>query len=157
MPLKFEEKCFLTRFWTLIQIYAFCLKYKRKKPTKQPFYWNPQYHSTWSPTWPNKALANLVTNLTKPSLDPDKIWARSRHYNQTGHHPTTTSKLFKLESWRFLFYNSSPGPGVDTIIKQAKFIWTNPKWATTLTISIFTHGNYIKYHWYQSNFPFKGK
>ena len=26
--------------------------------------------------WPNLAKANLVTNLTKPSLDLDKIWAR---------------------------------------------------------------------------------
>ena len=26
----------------------------------------------------NKALANLVTNQTKPS--PDKTWARTRHY-----------------------------------------------------------------------------
>ena len=26
--------------------------------------------------WPNRAKANLVTNLTKPSLDLDKIWAR---------------------------------------------------------------------------------
>ena len=26
--------------------------------------------------WPNLALANLITNLTKPNLDLDKIWAR---------------------------------------------------------------------------------
>ena len=26
--------------------------------------------------WPNLAKANLATNLTKPSLDLDKIWAR---------------------------------------------------------------------------------
>ena len=26
--------------------------------------------------WPNLALANLITNLTKPNLDIDKIWAR---------------------------------------------------------------------------------
>ena len=30
--------------------------------------------------WPTLALANLVTNLTKPSLDLDKTWARTRHY-----------------------------------------------------------------------------
>ena len=45
-------------------------------------------------------LANLVTNLTKPSLDLGKIWARSRHYNQTENHPT--SKLFKGENLEFL-------------------------------------------------------
>ena len=27
---------------------------------------------TWSPTWPNLPLADLVTNLTKPSLNLDK-------------------------------------------------------------------------------------
>ena len=31
-------------------------------------------------TWQNLASANLVTNLTKPCLNLDKIWARTRHY-----------------------------------------------------------------------------
>merc|ERR1719282_1837631 len=76
--------------------------------------------STWSPTWPNLALANLVTNLTKPSLDLGKIWARSRHYNQTGH-PTT--KLFKGGNLEFLLSDCSEFQMEDqfnAIIKQAK-------------------------------------
>ena len=32
-----------------------------------------------------QSMANLIINLTKPSLDHDKTWARSRHYNQTDH------------------------------------------------------------------------
>ena len=55
-------------------------------------------------------LANLVTNLTKPSLDLGKIWARSRHYNQTDH-PTTpphpTTKLFKGGNLEFLLSDCS--------------------------------------------------
>ena len=56
---------------------------------------------TWSPTWANKALVNLVINPTKPC--PDKTWARSRDYNQTGHHPTT--KLLKGRN--FLLFDNS--------------------------------------------------
>ena len=55
--------------------------------------------SSWPWPWPMVLdLVNLVTNLAKPSLgqpghqpgkpslDLGKIWARSRHYNQTDHH-----------------------------------------------------------------------
>ena len=76
--------------------------------------------STWSPTWPNLAQANLVTNLTKPSLDLGKIWARCRHYNQTDH-PTTTKKLFKGGILAFLGAKSKNYPLVQLrlTLKQA--------------------------------------
>ena len=105
---------------------------------------------TSSPTWPNLALiltkprpgvdtiikqATTPPHPTTPPLNfsklvtwtfllynsSDKTSARSRHYNQTGHHPTpphhpTTPPLnfSKLVTWRFLLYNSSKikkGPG----------------------------------------------
>ena len=78
---------------------------------------------TWSPIQPNLALIDLVTNLTKPSLDLGKIWARGRHYNQTGHHPTTTtSKLFKGGNLRLLHSDCSEFQRenqFNTVIKQA--------------------------------------
>ena len=53
-------------------------------------------------SWPNKDLANLITNLTKPSLEPEKTWARSRHYNQTGHPtppPPPPVNFSKVDTW----------------------------------------------------------
>ena len=44
-----------------------------------------------------QSMANLIINLTKPSLDHDKTWASSRHYNQTDH-PTPPLNFSKLET-----------------------------------------------------------
>ena len=53
-----------------------------------------------------QSMANLIINLTKPSLDHDKTWASSRHYNQTDpptpppHHHST------LQSWKLEDFSS---------------------------------------------------
>ena len=103
---------------------------------------------TSSPTWPNLALiltkpgpgvdtiikqatppppplnfSKLETcNLTKPSLDPGKTWARSRHYNQTGH-PTTPPppplNFSKLERFLLLTAQNKKRIWSDAIIIQS--------------------------------------
>ena len=59
--------------------------------------------------WPTLALANLVTHLTKPILDLDKIWARLDTIikQTTPPHPTTTRKLFKAGNLEVLLSDSS--------------------------------------------------
>ena len=77
---------------------------------------------SWSLTWPNLALAHLVTKLTKPSLDLGKVWARSRHYNQTTPPPPAPPLNFsKVETWNsysLTVQNLKGENWIDTIIKQ---------------------------------------
>ena len=89
-------------------ISPFFLRMALKLSSSWPWPWPTRSLTwlTWSPTQPNIALIDLVTNLTKPSLDLGKIWARGRHYNQTDH-PTTTTKLFKGGNLEFLLSDCS--------------------------------------------------
>ena len=84
---------------------------------------------TWLPTWPNLALADLVTNLTKLSLNLDKSGPEVDTIIKQTTPPPPPLNFSKVETWPAYSLTTQNFKGknwIDTIIKLATTHYFGP-------------------------------